>query len=280
MQTLGTEQRASTEVGAETSLSTIDSERFGVVVARNALLLRDGLTRANHFCSLHSVDLLIVRCPTTDTTSLHAHEDDGFRVMDTLVYWKCAVAPGEHARVAQTERPFTLRALAPEDATAVGTIAAEAFRDYAGHYHADPLLAPAACTQSYVSWAMRCCSEPGVVDEMIGAVRGDEIIGFLALAHTPGGASDIRLTAVAPQAKGMGVLSAMIGRVVDDLRGRGIRDLEYSCLVTNIAAQKALARQGFWIDRSYHTLHKWFTRSPSHEGEAIAHRSRGEGPGI
>ncbi|MGO8949837.1 MAG: hypothetical protein ACLQUY_19715 [Ktedonobacterales bacterium] len=170
---------------AGTSLSALDSNRFGITVARNPTLTDDKLAATNEFCRLCGVDLLIARCATTDTVSVTALEEDGFRLMDTLIYWRLVLTS---SLLPEVRRSVHVRVLRPSDTDAEASIASQAFCSYEGHYHSDNYLNRDACTEVYVSWATRCSRDPEVADEMLGAEVAGQLVGFVALKRLSAGA--------------------------------------------------------------------------------------------
>ena len=243
-----------------TTISEPDSLRFGVRIARNPSLTHDTLAEANEFCLRHDIDLMIARCATEDSFSMHSLEADGFRLMDTLVSWRRSLdrpAPAEHTG---QENGTLVQPIGPVDEAAVRRIAAQAFQGYSGHYHADPRLDQHQASEVYISWATRCCREPDSADLMLGARRDGELVGFLALKALGQGLCMVPLAAVAPQTQGQGVLRSLLVGAVRWLKEHNYTAVEYGCVLTNIAAQKALARAGFEMCRSAHTLHKWYDR--------------------
>ena len=135
------------------AFSEVDSERFGVRVARANVEGRT-LSQALEFCAAERINLLIARCTTTELRAAQKMECLGFLLMDTLVYYsfdlvKRAV-PDDSGRV---------RKFLPEDKQQIETVAAAAFAGYYGHYHADPRLDRKKCDEGYVSWAVRSCSQ-------------------------------------------------------------------------------------------------------------------------
>ena len=244
--------------GAPTTISELDSLRFGVRVARNAGLSQETLAEANAFCLRHDIDLLIARCPAEDILSMQCLEADGFRLMDTLVSWRRSLDRPAPAESTSQENGTIVQSIGPVDEEVVCRIAAQAFQGYTGHYHADPRLDQRQASEVYISWARRCCQEPDAADLLLGAWRDGEMVGFIALKALGQGLCTIPLAAVAPQTQGQGVLRGLLAAAVRWLREHEYVAVEYGCVLTNIAAQKALARTGFEMCRASHTLHKWY----------------------
>lgn len=240
-------------------LSSLDSSRFGVVVARHPHLTCADLSAAELFCEAHHVDLLIARCPVSEAHTVQCLEDDGFRWMDTLVYWRRNLAKPPTLERADTGE-YTIRPLLSDDASQVATLVRATFGHYSGHYHADARLDRDTCTAVYVDWAVKSCAQPGFADVVLGVEQAREVLGFMALKDTGDHTCDIALVAVAPQAQGRGLFRTLLAEAVHWMRERAFQFAEYSCILTNIAAQTGLARAGFEVNRSVHTFHKWFDR--------------------
>ncbi len=246
--------------GAATTISELDSRRIGVCVARAPSLTHESLAEANEFCLRHDIDLLIARCRAEDTLSMQCLEADGFRLMDTLVSWRRSLDRPAPVERSGQENGTIVQPIGPADEEMVCRIAAQAFQGYNGHHHTDPRVDQQQASEVYISWAMRCCREPDAADLLLGAWRDGELVGFLALKDLGQGLCTVPLAAVAPQTQGQGVLRSLLAAVVRWLSERDYTAVEYGCVLTNIAAQKALARTGFEMSRSAHTLHKWYDR--------------------
>lgn len=240
---------------SSTTLSEFDSNHFGLPIARNPNLTGEGIDAANAFCQREQIDLLIARCPTADTGSLLALQEDGFRIVDTLVRWRRSLATFQSDR----ENPSIMtRPVITTDCPTVTSVARAAFRAHSGHYHADPQLSPVRSMELYVSWAARACSAVNEDNPVLVAEWEGSLAGFLALQRGECDGFEVTLAAVTPEAQGRGILTALLTAAIRESRARGGERLEYGCVLTNIGAQKSLVRLGFEMQVSYHTLHKWF----------------------
>lgn len=240
---------------SSTTLSLFDSNHFGLSIARNPHLTCEGIHAANAFCRREHVALLIARCPTTDTDSLLALQDDGFRIVDTLVRWRRSP---DTAQPHRGNPSIATRRMVATDSPTVANIARAAFTAHNGHYHSDPQLDTARSTELYVSWAARSCAEMNEDNPVLVAEWERDIAGFLALKRGERNVFEAPLAAVAPEEQGRGILTALLTAAIHESRARGGEYLEYGCVLTNIGAQKSLVRLGFEMRTSYHTLHKWF----------------------
>ena len=73
-------------------------------------------------------------------------------------------------------------------------VAAASFRDYFGHYHADPRLDRAKCDETYASWAERSCVDEAVASGVLVAEHGGRVAGFLTLQARGAGEQEIAST--------------------------------------------------------------------------------------
>src|SRR5207244_11137457 len=111
-------------------------------------------------------------CKVENAAAVQMLESAGFLLMDTLVYYRRNLA-GSPVADPHDDR---IRLLRTGEEEQVEAIARECFRDYGGHYHADPRLDRRACTEVYASWARTSCEQRGaqgfvlVVDDGHGLV--------------------------------------------------------------------------------------------------------------
>ena len=246
--------------------SQIDSERFGVRVAR-VHVVPGNLSRVLAFCSAEQIDLLIARCATSELGNAQKMEAMGFLLMDTLVYYSFDL--GKRAIPDDAPRAH-VRKFVPGDEAQVERVAAEAFQGYYGHYHADPRLERGKCDEGYVSWAVRSCSSKQIATEVLVAERDNRIVGFATLRlNTPEEGEGV-LFAVAPEAQGMGIYCSFMVDGMQWCKEQEVKRMVVSTQVTNVAAQKVWCRVGFEPARSYYTFHKWFSNG-GHNGAGSEH---------
>ncbi len=238
-------------------LSQPDLDRFGIVVAKAQIGPQTDLDDLLRACSGQAVRLLIARCPTDLLGQVQGLERRGAILADTLVWWH--KEPLEPA-ASELPRGYTARTASSADAGRVQDLAALAFRDFGGHYHADGRLPRAQCDAVYASWAGALCTDPGeqgCMQLMLDAGSG-EVVGFAGLRRLDGRTLDGSLFGVHPAHRGRGLLAALLRLAQAWGSTRQMARMEYSTQVGNVAAQRALCAQGFRPLRSVHTLHRWF----------------------
>src|SRR5215469_11350112 len=104
--------------------SALDSERFGIRVAR-ARISSETLPLVLQYCGTERIELLIARCATWDLDTVQKAEAEGFFLTDTLVYYQFDLS---RKQVPQKASDVPVRLLRPEDADRLGQIGAAAFK--------------------------------------------------------------------------------------------------------------------------------------------------------
>jgi GNAT superfamily N-acetyltransferase len=237
-----------------TVLSAIDRERFGIVIARDERITHESLAASLQFCREHSVRLLIARCASDDFAAKQGLEAAGGRQMDTLLYYARALdreIEGDH------RCSVPIRPVQPGDELAIRRVAAEAFHDYAGHYHNDERLDRQRVAEIYPSWAERSCLSRQVADQVLVADDG-AIVGFATLRLNDPQEAEGVLFAVAPQARGRGIYRAFMHEGMRWARAQSAQRMIVSTQSTNHTVQSVWQSLGFTPIRTLLTFHLWF----------------------
>jgi len=236
-------------------ISTLDEERFEVKTAKIKDFIWQEIPGVLDQCHRDKVRLLIARCSTADMKTVQELERRGFLLMDTLVYYehhlhlKIAIAP---------HKAITIRTALPEEAEKVRAVAAESFKGYNGHYHADNRLAAKKCDEVYSSWAFNSCISKDFANEVLVAVLENRIVGFATLRVNALDEGEGVLFGISPEAQGIGIYRLFIENSLLWAVRQGLKRMIVSTQITNIAVQKVWVRAGFWPYSSFYTFHKWF----------------------
>ena len=247
-------------MGADSSqvyLSTIDEERFGIRSARALKVTLDTLPSVVDYCRANDVVLLIARCLASDLQTAQAMERAGFFLMDTLIYYARNL---EKTPVPSDIGKVPVRPIRHGEEEVVRIVAAESFRGYFGHYHADYRLDPAKCDEVYVDWAVRSCVYREVADEVLVADVEGNIVGFATLKINSKEEGEGVLFGVAPSSRGQGIYRSFMVCGMEWCLSKGAEHMVVSTQITNIAVQKVWVRLGFEPASAYYTFHKWFDR--------------------
>jgi GNAT superfamily N-acetyltransferase len=236
-------------------ISDIDEERFGIRIAKSDKVTVDNLPKIVDFCRDNKVKMLIARCPANDFPAVHAIEREGFRLMDTLVYYSMdltnTLIPSDTGRV-------TIRQVRSDEVDQVRAVAAKAFRGYFGHYHADERLDNSKCDEVYISWAVNTCTSRDFADEVLVAELKGTILGFATIRMNNSDESEGILSWVDPSTHKMGIYRSLVIHRMEWSLSKGARRMFVSTQIINIAVQKVWVRLGFEPNGGYYTFHKWF----------------------
>lgn len=236
-------------------LSLLDQKRFGVITAKFNNLNQENYNKSIAFCKQNNAELLIVRIKTEHLTFAQHLENENFRLMDTLVYYKFDLKKKERPK---NTGKIPLRKAQPNEADKVREIAVQTFAGYYGHYHADPRLDPDKCDEVYVDWAYQSCVDKEVADKVLVPYIDDEIVGFATLRLNTQEEGEGVLFGVSPKAQRMGIYRSMILQGLEWCQEQQRTSMVVSTQVNNIAVQKVWSRVGFEAYKSYYTFHRWF----------------------
>jgi ribosomal protein S18 acetylase RimI-like enzyme len=235
--------------------NALETARFGVVTAR----LTDPevpLATVNAAAAEWGVRMITARVKAADLARAQAMEADGYRLMDTLVYYTRGLEdlPGAN----MLPRDAEIRHAVASDADAVADVARAAFRGYSGHYQADPRLDDMAADAAYVEWAKTSIARQTRAQPALVVLQKSRAVGFLTMRRNSAAEVEIILNAVHPVVQRSGLYSALIKRALGEGRAMGAERMIVSTQVTNAAVQRVWARRGFVFDRAFYTFHKWF----------------------
>ena len=236
-------------------ISEIDEKRFDTKIARASEITESHLAKAMEFCQVNRVSLLVARCSTNELASAQAMESAGFLLMDTLVYYKRSLVDRS---IPEDPGEIRVRPIRPGEEEAVRAVAADSFRGYYGHYHADPRLDRATCDEVYTSWALRSCTSKEVADQVLVAVEDSKVLAFITIRLDSRGQGETVLSGVAPAAHRRGIYRSLMIRSMAWCKLHGAEHLITSTQLNNTATQKVWVRLGFEPHETFYTFHKWF----------------------
>lgn len=237
------------------SLSPLDKQRFGFQTVQARDLSDSELVDLARFCEENAVEFSIIRVNVNHLDMVQKLEDEGYRLMDTLVYY---VFQFDKKSIPSDSNNHVLRSIIPQDLEAVTAIAQDSFKGYYGHYHADPRLPKDKCDAVYIDWASNSVRSREMADDVLVVVGEKDLDGFATLRMNSPQEGEGILFGVAPHAQGKGIYQSMMIGGMNWARGKGASQMVVSTQVTNVAVQKVWARLGFEMNRAYYTLHKWF----------------------
>jgi RimJ/RimL family protein N-acetyltransferase len=240
---------------SEVVISDIDKERFGILTARVIGVTTGSLFSTLDFCRKELVKLLIARCSMFDLETAQALENEGFLLMDTLVYYALDLSrkplPSDNSLV-------HFRPIHAGEEEEMRLVAIESFRGYYGHYHADPRLDKNKCDEAYIDWAMKACEARGSDENFLVAEIDGRIVAFGVFRMNNPDEGELFLGGVLPEFQGHGIYNSFLCRAMEWCLSKNARKIIISTQINNLAVQKVLTRFGFEIAKGYYTFHKWF----------------------
>lgn len=239
-----------------------ESRLFGVRIASLRLTGNVAVGTSIDAAVAQGVDLAIARVDASEHARIRDLEARGASLCDTLVtYSRSTEGPSP-------DTPNAIRPARTNDGNALVHIAAAAFTNFVGHWHADRRLAPELADQLYVRWTsdLHRHATPHTPLFVACDTDTDTPVAFLALNIAEDrGVASVPLTAVAPSARGRGLLGQLIGHAMEHLLQLGVTSVEYETQLDNWGAQRTITRAGFYPIRARHTFHLWLSehRAPN-----------------
>lgn len=232
------------------SISSLDSDRFGIVVARADGVTAHAVPALLSSCKQRDVALLIARCDGADQTAARRLALAGLELLEAQITYRGAL-------VSSTPAPG-IREAVPGDAAGIADLARTGFSDYGGHYHADPRLPREACRNLYVDWALRGLS--GEAADVVFVAEVNERLAAFGLFTRADDEIRFQLSAVAPWARGRGHYHSILACGMDWGLGGGAGTVVGTVAHGTLSAHRALIAAGLRPVSSTSTFHGWRDR--------------------
>ena len=236
-------------------INALETRRFGLTCAKRTDLSAP-LSDVNAAARAQGVQMISTRIAVGDLAQVHALEDDGYRLMDALVYYGRTF--DANWSEPQARHDYTLRLASAADADAVAQVSRAAFTGYLGHYHIDLRLDSAQADAAYVEWAENSVRHMSGDDKVMIALDGDTVVGFVALRRNTYEQFELVLNGVHPAYQRLGIYSSLVARALSVAREKDAAEVIVSTQINNYAVQKVWVRLGMHHQSSYYTFHKWF----------------------
>ena len=196
------------------------------------------------------VEFMSTRIPCEDIASVHALEDNGFRLIESyLTFVSCSSAKADGPRPDDRVRPA-----GPADAGGVSQLAFEAFRY--NRYMIDPLLPKKQARHSRLVWVQNAFK--GRAEAVYLAEVDKVIAGFLIMRPIEGDNDRkiglIDLIAVDSRFRGQGIGSSLVSQALRHYQGK-VDLVEVGTQASNVAAVNLYQKMGFRFLRSEYSLH-------------------------
>jgi GNAT superfamily N-acetyltransferase len=237
------------------SLSPLDFERFGVITAKAGGVTSASLSDVNAFCLKNNVQLCVARCAATDFEAVHALEREKFELMDTVVYYRRELVPGDVD--VQLPADARIREALPDDAEKIQALAQRSFANYGGHYHQDSRLPTAKADAVYADWAYQSVLKTNSTNVVLIAETAGRMSGFGVLTLNTPEELEGNLFAVDPSAQGKGLYKSLMLSSLNWGRAKAARHMIISTQIINLRSQSVWSKLAFSVSDSIYTFHRW-----------------------
>jgi GNAT superfamily N-acetyltransferase len=232
------------------SVSALESEHFGLVVARANDVTHEAIPELVDFCEGNDVDLVIARCDGRDLAAARGLVGVGMIRLEAQISYE-----GDLHRLPQAE---VVREGTEGDAEAIAEVARRGFGDMPSHYHVDPRLPVEACNEAYVDWALRGLRREAA-DAFFVAELDSRPVGFTMFAGEDNQIQSI-LSTVDPDYRRRGLYSSLLARGMEWGLSQGLEKIFIVTPCGNIAVQRNQIRLGLRPVASTATFHGWRDR--------------------
>jgi len=244
---------------AEKYFSKLDSERFGIKVAKindfgedTDLILRE-LQRSDY-------KLVLSKIEADKIELMNKLEDFGFRIKDGQVTYKYDMSRFDKNLLEYISDPSViLRSHEKKDIDQIVKLTKNSFYNY-GHYAADDKLDKNKCRDIYTDWAYRSCTDPKVADKVFVAEIEGVVAGYLAFKNF-GTGEDIYtagvLGAVSDKFRGKDIFRKITVKALEWGLEKKFKWEEHNVLINNYPVNRSFSRLGFVVFKSFYTLHCW-----------------------
>jgi len=244
-------------IGSVEHLAVISDDRAAVEILHELI---DALTRR---LIDRSTECLVCKVQSDALPKIHALEQRGFLLMDTLMdfVFDFSRTPLEKINLPRRDPDLKIRQAVRQDLPALMAINEKAFGAYFGRYHADRQMPPGAATKIYAEWvrsAFEGWADWVLVAEINGTIAGYglwrkpleiEEKNSLRVAHYD-------LAAIDPEFRGRGLWTALM---LDGMRiAREFAQYIVGPVhITNYPVQYSLQKFYWRSSGARHSFHKW-----------------------
>jgi len=246
-------------MSAEKYYSRLDSERFGIKVAKINDYGKDPDGILNELKG-SDYQLVLSKIEAHDIELLNKLENFGFRIKDGQVTYKYDMSKFDMNILKYIKDPsVVLRPQNNDDIDQIVKLTEKSFYDY-GHYAADNKLDKSKCRDIYTDWAYRSCTDRNVADKVFVAEIEGEIAGYLAFKnfgtgeniHTAG-----VLGAVSEKFRGKDIFRKVTVKALEWGLEEKFAWEEHNVLINNYPVNRSFSKLGFVVFKSFYTLHCW-----------------------
>jgi ribosomal protein S18 acetylase RimI-like enzyme len=211
------------------------------------------------------IECLTAKVHPRDTAAIHALEQNGFLLMDTLVDYVFDFSRMPFDQVVPPRRisGLTTRLGMPADLPEILEVAERAFKNHFGRYNADSQMPPGAAKDVYCEWARSSVSGWAdwiTVAEVRGTVAGYAVWRKASALEAKHGLDILHynLVAIHPRFVGRGVFAALTYDGMGMFREYA-NHFTAPTHVSHSSVHRLCFELGWQITSARHSFHKWLT---------------------
>ncbi len=228
-----------------------ESSRFNMNILRVNMQSLD-TKELNQTILQNNTDLTILRIPCENLAQIPKLELLGFPFYqtDTLVYYYTDFEKHTPNELKNQDLVFT--EAKNSDKEQIANMVDVIFPGYTNHYNSNPYIDKQNILEGYKEWVIDYIEKENKFVFII--TRNSENVGFATCSVENGEAEGV-LYGVLPEAAGGGVYSDIIRYTQSFFKDKGIKVMKVSTQVQNYAVQKVWSREGFFMTKSFATIH-------------------------
>jgi ribosomal protein S18 acetylase RimI-like enzyme len=206
---------------------------------------------------------VVCRVQSGELASIHALEQSGFLLMDTLLDFVFAFSAtgSEQIHLRPPDKRVSIHRATSQDLQPLMAMNERAFAKYFGRYHADSRIPSGSATKIYSEW-MRSAFDGWadwiLVGEVDGKIAGSGLwrIALPAEGENSPGVAYCDMVVVDPEFQGRSLGTALMSHGMD-IASDVARYLVGPVHVSNYSIQRTLQKVGYKIFGARQSFHKW-----------------------
>ncbi|MBB1140534.1 GNAT family N-acetyltransferase [Myroides sp. WP-1] len=231
--------------------SELESKRFNMNIVR-ASAENIEVRELSKTIYSNLTDIVFLRVPSSKGFQMQELNKLGFEYFqtDTLVYYIVDFLKYNIQDLRNQDLIF--KKATANDTQVLRGMVEVIFEGYTNHYFSNPYLSKEGILEGYIEWVLNFLNEE--TKEVFLVYRGETPIAFATCSLDEGVAEGV-LYGVMPDYSGGGIYSDIIRYTQKYYQAKGVEKMKVSTQVQNYAVQKVWAREGFYMNESFSTIH-------------------------
>ncbi|KPK98942.1 MAG: hypothetical protein AMJ95_01395 [Omnitrophica WOR_2 bacterium SM23_72] len=225
----------------------------------NKDVIKNLLSFVSRICSQERVSCLYCRVSTDNYSVFHSLEEEGFKIMDTLVTY---LFNKRKHKISPFKSMCQVRLFRDDDMRSLVKMVQGIF--ILSHFYKDSNISRKNADKFYIRWIQECC-RGSLADKVLVAERNNKILGFLTYKinkefYKMTGYKIVGQGLAAVSERGLGIFPALVKSYIQDIV-RWYDFGEIDTQINNYEVIRTCQRFGLDFVRSKFTFHKWFNKT-------------------